>query len=265
MIRVESLSVRLGSFALENVGLDVATGQYAILMGRTGSGKTTILETICGLRHVTSGKILLMGRDVTKLKPAERGIGFVPQEGALFASMPVRDQIGFALTIRKWKPGEINKRVQELAELLGLQTVLDRRPAGLSGGEIQRVALGRALAARPGILCLDEPLSALDDATREEMYALLISVRERTGVTTLHITHSKTEARRLGDVVFAIDNGKVRPISPKTIEANVDDNGAAMLAEADSEPASEFVEAEEPDAKPSVDETGEEVSSSRLS
>ncbi len=219
MIRVEKLSVRLGAFAIENISFEVGEGQYAILMGRTGTGKTTLLESICGLRPISTGRVELMGRDVTRLKPAERNIGFVPQDGALFEGMRVRDQIGFALTIRKQQKREIARRVAELAELLGLEHLLERKPTGLSGGERQRVALGRALAAQPGVLCLDEPLSALDDATRDDMYTLLKSVREHTGVTTLHITHSTSEARHLGDVVFVIKGGKVHQLGVE------DDNG----------------------------------------
>ncbi len=219
MIYVDNLSVRVGTFALKHVEFEVATGQYAILMGRTGSGKTTLLETICGLKPVVSGRISLMGRNVTTLKPAARGIGFVPQDGALFSTMTVRDQIGFALSIRSWKKADINKRVEELAELLGVQHLLDRYPIGLSGGEQQRISLGRALAAKPGVLCLDEPLSALDESTREEMYALLKSVQKHTGVTALHITHSKTEAKILGDVIFQIDGGVVRKVSPEQLRS----------------------------------------------
>lgn len=220
MILVKNLSVRAGTFALDGVSFDVATGQYAILMGRTGSGKTTILEALCGLKSVVRGQLVLMGRDVTHLKPAERGIGFVPQDGALFTTMTVRDQIAFALTIRKRPRKEIQRRVEELAELLGVTYLLSRRPDGLSGGERQRIALGRALSANPGVLCLDEPLSALDEATREDMYTLLKSVREHTGVTTLHITHSRREAWHLGDVVFRLEDGKVEPI---TLDSSVAD------------------------------------------
>jgi len=215
MIRVEKLSVRAGDFALDDISFEVPTGAYGLLMGRTGSGKTTILESLCGLRTVTAGRIVLMGEDVTKRKPAERGIGFVPQDAALFSTMRVRNQIGFALTIRKWSRRQIDGRVTELAELLGIGHLLDRRPVGLSGGEQQRVALGRALAAKPGVLCLDEPLSSLDDASREEMCSLLRSVRERTGVTTLHISHSKTDARLLADVLLLI---KDRRVSPATLD-----------------------------------------------
>lgn len=225
MIVVEKLCLRQGEFALENVNLKVATGHYAILMGRTGSGKTTILESICGLRPVSSGRISLMDRDVTTLKPAERGIGFVPQDGALFPTMSVRDQLGFALTIRKWSRARIDKRVAELSDLLGIGTLLDRGTDGLSGGEIQRISLGRALAANPGVLCLDEPLSALDETTRHDMYTLLKSVREHTGVTTLHITHSRNEALKLANVVFQIHDGTVGEV-PMDQLAKANLNGA---------------------------------------
>ncbi len=210
MIRVQNLTVTAGTFRLENISFEVPTGRYAILMGQTGCGKTTILESLCGLKSVVVGSIHLMGRDVTLLKPAERGIGFVPQEGALFPTMSVGRQLGFALTIRHWKPAAIQERVAELAEMLGISHLLDRRPAGLSGGERQRVALGRALAARPAVLCLDEPLSALDDSTRDAMCSLLSRVTEQTGVTTLHITHNRAEARTLGDLLFVLENGILR-------------------------------------------------------
>ena len=209
MIAVEHLKVRVGGFALEDVSFDVPAGQYAVLMGRTGSGKTTLLEVLCGLKPVVSGTIRLNGRDVTRLKPAERGIGYVPQDRALFQTMTVREHLAFAMVIQKTDREVIEARVAELARLLGIENLLNRRPHGLSGGEAQRVALGRALAARPGILCLDEPLSALDDETRREMYELLEKVQENTGVTILHVTHNLEEAEQLADRILRLQNGKV--------------------------------------------------------
>jgi ABC-type sugar transport system ATPase subunit len=209
MIAVDHLTVRVGAFALENVGFDVPTGQYAVLMGRTGAGKTTLLEALCGLKAVAGGTIRLNGRDVTRLKPAERGIGYVPQDRALFQTMTVREHLAFALTIQKAGRQVIQQSVAELSRLLGIEHLLDRRPPGLSGGEAQRVALGRALSARPGVLCLDEPLSALDDETRQEMYELLENVRQSTSVTILHVTHNLDEAEQLADRIFLLRNGKV--------------------------------------------------------
>ena len=209
MIEVTRLELRQGSFGLKDISFAVASGQYGVLMGRTGCGKTSLLEAICGLRRVVTGQICLSGRNVTALKPAERGVGYVPQDRALFQTMTVREHLAFALVIRQWKKEQIRQRVHELAQLLGLEHLLDRKPAGLSGGEAQRVALGRALAARPQVLCLDEPLSALDDATREEMSTLLKSVQQHTHVTTLHVTHHLAEAQRLGDTILILKDGMV--------------------------------------------------------
>lgn len=209
MIEVANLALRAGAFAIDGLSFSVATGQYAVLMGKTGSGKTTILEALCGLRPVRGGHVRLLDRDVTHAKPAERGIGYVPQDLALFQTMSVREHLTFALVIRRWPRVDIEARVSDLAELLGLTKLLDRRPRGLSGGESQRVALGRALSFHPRLLVLDEPLSALDDATREEMYALLRSVQRQTGVTALHVTHSTTEAEKLADRVLVLKDGRV--------------------------------------------------------
>ncbi|MCY3019236.1 MAG: ATP-binding cassette domain-containing protein [Planctomycetota bacterium] len=209
MIAVRDLTVRAGAFRLEGISFEAATGQYAVLMGKTGSGKTTVLECVCGLRRMVSGRIELMGSDVTRLRPAERGIGYVPQDGALFLTMSVHEHLAFALTIRATPPDAIARRVRELAELLGITHLLGRRPQGLSAGETQRVALGRALAAQPRILCLDEPLNALDRETHSQMCTLLKDVSRRTGVTTLHITHDPEEARCLADRVLMLQDGKI--------------------------------------------------------
>jgi ABC-type sugar transport system ATPase subunit len=213
VISVENLSVRIGAFALDDITFQVPSGQCAVVMGKTGSGKTTILEAVCGLLPVVGGTIRLMDRNVTKSKPAERGIGYVPQDGALFSTMPIRDQLAFALVIRKWSRKDIDHRVDEMADLLGIRHLLDRKPQGLSGGESQRIALGRALAFKPGILCMDEPLSALDDETREDMYTLIESVREHTHVTCLHITHNLSEAKRLADQLYMLRDGDIQLVT----------------------------------------------------
>ena len=209
MIRVNDLSIQQGTFSLSGIQFEVPQGKYGILMGRTGSGKTTILEAICGLKPSHSGEITLQDKNVTKLKPAERGIGFVPQDGAIFPTMSVRRQIGFALRVRKVPEAVISQRVADLAGLLQIPHLLERMPEGLSGGERQRIALGRALAASPALLCLDEPLSAVDEETRLDLCDLLKSVQRQTGITALHITHSLEEAERLGDVIFQIQEGQV--------------------------------------------------------
>ncbi len=212
MICVKALTVRVGSFALRDVSFEVPARGYAILMGRTGCGKTTLLESICGLKSIASGIITLDGVDVTALKPAERGIGYVPQDGALFDTMTVADHLGFALRVRRWSRSDTTRRVAELAELLDITHLLHRRPHGLSGGERQRVALGRALSFRPRVLCLDEPLSALDDATRRQMYDILQRAQQHEHVTTLHVTHNQEDADRLADTLLRLENGVVMDI-----------------------------------------------------
>ena len=216
MISVKNLKIQQGDFVLENISFELPAQQYGVLMGRSGCGKTTVLEAICGLRPIREGSVKLANRDVTRLKASNRNIGYVPQDIALFQTMKVKDQIGFALIIRKWSKTEIKKRIHELAELLGIEYLLERKPQGLSGGEAQRVALGRALAASPHILCLDEPMGAIDDDTREDMFKLLERIREQTKVTTLHITHSSLEAERLADKIFIFQNGKIRCEESKT-------------------------------------------------
>lgn len=209
MLHVTNLTVEAGSFSLRDISLAVPQGQYAILMGTTGSGKTTLLEAICGLRRVTQGRIQLDGREVGALPARERGIGYVPQDLALFTTMSVAENLGFALHIRQVPANVEQARVQELAELLGIRHLLERMPHALSGGEKQRVALGRALAAQPRVLLLDEPFSALDDQTREDMYALMRTVRQATQATVLHVTHSRSEAQALGDCRFVLDQGHI--------------------------------------------------------
>jgi molybdate/tungstate transport system ATP-binding protein len=210
MIRLESVSIEAGAFALRDVSFTVPTGSYAVLMGNTGGGKTTLLEVICGLREPSSGRVLLEDRDVTELAPGSRGLGYVPQDGALFPAMRVRDQLGFALRIRRTDPAEITRRVDELGTQLGITPLLDRWPEGLSGGERQRVALGRALAARPRVLLLDEPLSALDEERRDSLADLLATVHRATGITVLHVTHHRAEAARVATLLLRLVDGRVQ-------------------------------------------------------
>jgi ABC-type sugar transport system ATPase subunit len=215
MIRIENLSVHAGDFALRNVSLEVPLSGYAVLMGQSGSGKTTLLEAITGLKRVSAGRVFLNEREVTHWGPAQRGIGYVPQDGALFTTMSVREHIAFALVVRRVRRAAIRQRVAEMADLLELTPLLDRTPATLSGGEKQRVALARALSFRPAWLCLDEPLSALDAQMRRQMQCLLLRVREHTGVTTLHVTHHPHDATSLADALYLLAEGRIerRPLS----------------------------------------------------
>ena len=218
MIAVEHLCLRVGAFSLDDISFRVEAGAYAALMGRTGSGKTTLLEAICGLRSMARGRIVVRDVDVSGAKPAARGVGYVPQDGALFPTMSVARHLSFALEIRAWDGPRRAQRVAELAELLNIGRLLDRTPHGLSGGERQRVALGRALSARPAVLLLDEPLSALDDDTRKQMYALLKRVQQQEDVTVLHVTHSHSEASALADVVLRLVEGQVLEAAPDGAE-----------------------------------------------
>jgi ABC-type sugar transport system ATPase subunit len=209
VIQLDAIAWQAGSFRLENVSFTVPTGSYAVLMGRTGCGKTTLLEIICGLRRPAAGRVRIGNRDITDEPPAARGIGYVPQDGAMFPTMTVREQLGFALHLRHRPTAESKERVAQLATELGLTALLDRLPQHLSGGERQRVALGRALALQPQVLILDEPLSALDEELRDDLAALLKRVQREHAVTALHITHSRAEAAQLADVVFRLENGRV--------------------------------------------------------
>jgi len=209
MISLRQITVQAGGFQLRDLSMEIPAGSHTALMGRTGSGKTTLLEGICGLRSIRSGSIWIGDREVTQLPPGQRGIGFVPQDGALFDHLTVRQHLEFALEVRGWVPERRETRSRELAEWLSLTPLLDRLPAGMSGGERQRVALGRALAFHPPVLCLDEPLSALDDQTRGEIVAVLTEIRNRTGITILHITHNRSEAERLADRILHLRDGRL--------------------------------------------------------
>ena len=202
MIELRNVTVKSGTFLLPRISFQIQSGEYAVLMGTTGRGKTTLLESICGLRRVVEGQILIHGRDVTRWSPADREIGYVPQDLALFPTLTVQQHLEFALRLRKQSAAIVAERTKELSEVLGIDHLLKRSIVGLSGGESQRVALGRALSFRPSVLLLDEPLSALDEATRNEMHDLLGRVKQSTGVTTLHVTHSVAESESLADRCF---------------------------------------------------------------
>ncbi|MGB0993126.1 MAG: ATP-binding cassette domain-containing protein, partial [Akkermansiaceae bacterium] len=174
---------------------------------KSGAGKTTLMEGLCGLRQLKGGSILLDGTDITHLRPGERGIGLVPQDTVLFPHMTVREHLAFAPELAGWGKVEVTQRVETLAESLGIMSLLDRKPQGLSGGEGKRVALGRAIAAKPKLLCLDEALTGLDGETHTGILDLLDSVIKQESLTTLHITHREDEAARLGQSVYSLSGG----------------------------------------------------------
>jgi len=215
MIRLEKISWKAPGFVLNEVSFEVPASAYAVLMGKTGTGKTTLLEMICGLRMPVSGSIRLGDVDVTRLSPGERGIGYVPQDGALFPTMTVREQIGFGLRLKKQPDSAILSRVSELAVETRVYHLLDRKPQGLSGGEKQRVALVRALIMRPKVLLLDEPLASLDEETQDDLIDLLQRTQRDHGITVLHVTHSRREAQTLGQVQLQLENGSVSSHTPE--------------------------------------------------
>lgn len=217
MIEMVDVTIRQGDFELVDLNFCIDSGQYAVLMGPTGCGKTTIMETICGLRPIRSGIISVGGKNVTSWDPALRGIGYVPQDQLLFPTMRIDRQIGYGLLVRKATAEQRRGRVKELAGLVEIEHLLDRYPRGLSGGEKQRVALARALSFRPKLLCLDEPLSALDDETRKRIADLLKTVHEQEKVTVLHITHNSQEALRIGTRLFTVQDARVEPLDHQSV------------------------------------------------
>lgn len=201
VLKVENLSIRLGEFDLREISFEVQTGEYFVLLGPTGTGKTVLIECIAGLHRPRSGQIILNGRNVTNLPPEERGIAYVPQDYALFPNLTAFENIAFGLRVRKLPDEKVRERVLELAEWLGIIYLLDRLPLTLSGGEKQRVALARALAVEPQILLLDEPLAAVDEQTRERLCRELKTIQRQTGATFVHVSHNFEETLAVADQV----------------------------------------------------------------
>ena len=209
MIRLEGLSVQAGDFLVRDVSLDVPAGGYALVIGPTGSGKTTLLEAVAGHVPLQGGRVHLHGRDVTDLPPEARQVGFVYQHYHLFPHLSVRENIGYGLSHGRDGAAGRERRVREVAGLLAIDHLLERSIRRLSGGEQQRVAIARALAPRPRVLLLDEPLAAVDPATRAMLRRELRALHEREGITTLQVTHDFDDALRLGDIVAVLAEGRV--------------------------------------------------------
>jgi multiple sugar transport system ATP-binding protein len=195
--------------AVDDVSLEVGDGEFLVLVGPSGCGKSTLLRLLAGLEEVTDGTITIGDRDVTMLAPRSRDIAMVFQSYALYPHMTVRQNLGYGLRARKTRKDEIARRVDEVADLLGLTDLLDRRPAQLSGGQRQRVAMGRAIVRQPQAFLLDEPLSNLDAKLRVGMRASLAQLHQRLGVTTVYVTHDQTEAMTLGQRVAVMRDGRI--------------------------------------------------------
>ncbi len=228
-IEIRNVTKRFGTFlAVDDVSLEIPQGSLTAVLGPSGSGKSTVLRIVAGLERPDSGEVLLSGEDATGVAPQRRDVGFVFQHYAAFKHMTVRDNVGFALSIRKRPKQEIRERVEELLELVQLQGFGDRYPSKLSGGQRQRMALARALAAKPRVLLLDEPFGALDARVRAELRDWLRRLHEEVHVTTVFVTHDQEEAMEVADRVAVLDHGRLEQV------------GAP--AELYDSPASEFVQ-----------------------
>ncbi len=212
MIEIKKLTVTLGDFLLDGIDLSVEKGEYFIILGPTGAGKTVLLEAIAGLNPVRSGEIWLDGRDVTRLEAEKRGIGFVYQDYVLFPHLSVKGNILFGMKRRKLPREEMGRILEWLVELLDIASLLERRPYTLSGGECQKVSLARALSTSPELLLLDEPLSALDPQHREEVQRELKAIQQRLGQTVIHVTHDFEEAVALADRIAVLGEGRIHQI-----------------------------------------------------
>lgn len=208
MLEIKEISIRFGNFALENISLEIAPGDYLALLGVSGAGKTVLLEVLAGLVKPAKGQIRWNGRDITRSRIQQRPVGLVYQDLSLFPHLDVFSNIAFALKVRKTPPAAISKRVNELARETGVQHLLERFPGTLSGGEAQRVALARTLAAEPDILLLDEPLANLDVKLKTGLKALMRQIN-RSGKTMIHVTHDFMEAATLANKVAVIENGSL--------------------------------------------------------
>ena len=198
--------------ALSEISLTAVDGEFLVLLGPSGSGKTTLLRAIAGLETVDSGDIEIGDRRVNDLDPGTRNIGMVFQDYALYPHFSVRDNIGYNMRLRRIPRAEIDRRINEVAAMLGIERLLDRRPAELSGGQRQRVAVARAITRDASVLLMDEPLSNLDAQTREHVRVELRELQRRIGVTTIYVTHDQVEAMVVADRIAVMSEGKVEQI-----------------------------------------------------
>jgi ABC-type sugar transport system ATPase subunit len=212
MIGIKNLSLQLGKFFLSDINLTVSKGEYFVLLGPTGAGKTVLIECIAGLHACGKGEIWIDGKNATALAPEERVIGYVPQDYALFPFLNVLGNITFGLKKKRYAKPETKEKVKDLTHLLGISHLLNRDVRSLSGGEKQRVAIARALATSPRILLLDEPLSSLDVSTSKYLRLELRRFHEELGITTIHVTHNLMEAEEMADRIAIFNRGKLEQV-----------------------------------------------------
>ena len=206
-IQIEDLCFGIGDFVMENLSFDVHEGEYFVLTGPNGSGKTVLIRLISGLYQPESGQVRIQNRSVTSLPPWHRDVGYVPQDGVLFPNRNVRENIGFGLEVRGARKSKRDKQVNEAAGMLGIEYLLDRTVEGLSGGETQKVSLARTLVLNPSVLLLDEPVSAIDEEARDEVCHQLRRIQRDLGITTLHVSHNRRETQLVADRVGIIRDG----------------------------------------------------------
>lgn len=221
MIEIENLSHELGTprsaggqFRIENIDLRLEAGEYMVVLGPTGAGKTVLVECVVGLHRQRAGRILVEGRDLSALPPEQRCIGYVPQDYALFPNMSVERNVEYGLRVRGLSEATRTQKVEEMMQRLGIAHLRHRLPQNLSGGERQRTALGRALIIEPRVLLLDEPLSALDEGLRAELAADLRRIQRQEGATFLHVCHSFEEAADVADRLALMRSGRLEQVGP---------------------------------------------------
>jgi multiple sugar transport system ATP-binding protein len=218
-LSIRNLTKKYGHLtALEDFSLEISSGEFMVLLGPSGCGKTTVLRCIAGLTDITSGEIYIGSELVNKIPPKDRDVAMVFQNYSLYPHMNVYNNIAFPLKMRKVHKDKINESVHRIARLLNIDNLLDRKPKEISGGQMQRVALGRALVREPKIFLMDEPLSNLDAKLRTEMRVEIKKLQEKVGITTLYITHDQAEAMSMADNVGIMDSGKLLQIdSPQKV------------------------------------------------
>src|ERR1700678_2614545 len=213
-----------GFHAVKDFTLDVAEGEFMVLVGPSGCGKTTALRMVAGLEDLTSGLLRIGGKVVNDETPKERDIAMVFQNYALYPHMTVAENIGFALKLRKLPKDQLKAKVKEAADILGLTDWLDRKPGQLSGGQRQRVAMGRAIVREPSVFLMEEPLSNLDAKLRVQMRAEVARIQRRIGVATIYVTHDQIEAMTMGDRVAVMRTGHLQQVAPPQVLYDHPDN-----------------------------------------
>jgi ABC-type Fe3+/spermidine/putrescine transport system ATPase subunit len=221
MIEIRSLSNTWDEFQLRDINLKIQRGEYFVVLGPTGAGKTLLLETIAGFFSPDKGKVIMDNTDLTNISPEYRKFGFVYQDYMLFPHRSLYKNISFGLELQKLPRAEISNKVQTIAKLLKIKQLLHRYPETLSGGELQRGALARALVIEPQVLLLDEPLSALDPNTKQPIVELIKKLHNKLGITIIHITHDREEAMVMADRIAVMNEGKIVQVGKPSVVGDI--------------------------------------------